>query len=229
MVLKSSQRKKRGVFGKKRGGKSVAKNESEPHKSTSKAAEAAGQIMKIKPTTKRGGVIVELDRRDDQLLTKGARETNPVFRLKRILVPLDFSDSSKKALSYARPFAEQFGAEVTLLHVVERAATSESYYFIPPGLEEANMRREQDLRTKLCELREQEIGAEIRGDAIVQFGEPCHEIVRVAEDEQTDLIILATHGYTGLKHALLGSTAERVVRHAPCPVLIVREREHDFV
>ncbi len=225
----SSQRKKHRFFAKKRVGRPVATSESEPQKSTSKAAEAAEQIMKIKPTTKRGGVIVELDRRDDQLLTKGARETNPAFRLKKILVPLDFSDSSKKALSYARPFAEQFGAEITLLHVVERAATSESYYFIPPGLEEANVRREQDLRTKLCELREQEIGAEIRGDTLVQFGQPCHEIVRVAENEQADLIILSTHGYTGLKHALLGSTAERVVRRAPCPVLVVREREHDFI
>lgn len=186
--------------------------------------------MKIKPTPKRGGVIVELNRRDDRLLEKSSREIKPeLSRLKKILVPMDFSESSKKALRYARPFAEQFDAEVILLHVVEPVATPESYYFIPPGLEEANVRREQTLRTKLCELREKEIGAEIRGDTIVHFGQPHHEIVRVAENEQADLIILSTHGYTGLKHALLGSTAERVVRHAPCPVLVVREREHDFV
>ena len=69
----------------------------------------------------------------------------------------------------------------------------------------------------------------VRGQALVRLGQPHREITEAAKELHVDLIVLATHGYTGLKHAFLGSTAERVVRHAPCPVLTVREREHDFV
>ena len=65
--------------------------------------------------------------------------------------------------------------------------------------------------------------------ALVRYGRSFHEIAEAARTLKVDLIILSTHGYTGLKHALLGSATERVVRHAPCPVLVVREREHEFV
>ena len=181
--------------------------------------------MKIKPTSKRGSVVVELNRCDEKLFKSGTK----IFSLKKILVPVDFSDYSKKALRYARPFAEQFGAEIILLHVVEPVVTPESYYFVPPGLEEANVRRADSVRKRLTDLRKDELGTEIRGDTVVQLGKPFHEIVKVAQVEQVDLIILTTHGYTGLKHVMLGSNAERVVRHAPCPVLVVRENEHDFV
>ena len=64
---------------------------------------------------------------------------------------------------------------------------------------------------------------------LVRDGAPFDEICKAAKEIESDLIVIATHGYTGLKHVFLGSTAERVVRHAPCPVLIVRERERDFV
>jgi universal stress protein A len=69
----------------------------------------------------------------------------------------------------------------------------------------------------------------IESESSQRLGTPYEEIVKVAKEMEVDLIIIATHGYTGLKHFLLGSTAERVVRLAPCPVLVVREEERDFV
>src|SRR5690242_17477582 len=142
--------------------------------------------MKIRPTTKAAGITIELNRQDDQLLTKGACETVPPVRLKKILVPVDFSDFSKKALRYAKPFAELFGAEVILLHIIEPVVTPESYYFVPPGLEEANVRRTERLREKLLALRHEEIGETVPGDTVVRFGTPFNEIVKVAELEQAD-------------------------------------------
>jgi nucleotide-binding universal stress UspA family protein len=64
---------------------------------------------------------------------------------------------------------------------------------------------------------------------VVRLGHPYQEITDAARELKVDLIVISTHGYTGLKHVLLGSTAERIVRHAPCPVLTVREKEQDFV
>ena len=92
---------------------------------------------------------------------------------------------------------------------------------------------ESELRSSAAKQLEamaaKELPAEISRDTTVRVGRPFHEIVEAAREGNADLIILATHGHTGLKHMLLGSTAENVVRHASCPVLIVREQEHEFV
>ena len=84
-------------------------------------------------------------------------------------------------------------------------------------------------RKRLAELRRQEIDPGIAADALVRIGKPYAEIIHTANEWDIDLIIIATHGYEGLKHVFLGSTAERVVRHAPCPVLVVRQQEHELV
>ena len=84
-------------------------------------------------------------------------------------------------------------------------------------------------RTRLRELAEDLVPPTIACDFRVVIGKPLDEIVKAAEASVADLIIMSTHGYTGLKHAFLGSTTETVVRHAPCPVLTLREHEHDFV
>lgn len=147
--------------------------------------------------------------------------------LKSILVPIDFSPGSKKALKYALPFAEQFGAQIILLHVVEPVATPDFAYF-PLMMENdkvmAVARRQLDL---LC--KQEAIEPRVIAKTLARHGKPFQEIADAARTLEADLIIIATHGYTGLKHAFLGSTAERVVRHAPCPVLVVREREREFV
>ena len=150
------------------------------------------------------------------------------LRIKRILAPTDFSDYSKKALHYAVRFAEEFGAALTVLHVVEPVIPTTDGFgaFQVPALDVEVLQKNAD--ASLTSVVRDEVEELVPVKTLVRCGPPSQEIVSVAKDEDIDLIIIATHGYTGLKHFLLGSTAERVVRHAPCPVLTVREREHEF-
>lgn len=149
--------------------------------------------------------------------------------LRRILVPIDFSPLSKKALRYALRFAEGFRAGITLLHVVEPDVPPafDGFMIAPPISPNGN-------RTK-CANRLKVLASSmaIRAPNYVQptvrTGLPAYEIVEAAKELDVDLIVIATHGYTGWKHFAIGSTAERVVRAAPCPVLVVREKEHEFV
>lgn len=176
--------------------------------------------MKIKPTSKAGGIVLELGPKEKQI---PAPEQNPIplFKLKRILVPVDFSTCSNKALQYALPFARQFKADVVLLHVVVPHPAV-------PELGPVDMEAMSDGRAELDTLTEK-VRARNRCTALLRVGDPAREIVEAARESGADLIILSTHGRTGLAHVLLGSTAERVVRHARCPVLVVREREQEFI
>jgi nucleotide-binding universal stress UspA family protein len=155
------------------------------------------------------------------------RPGHRALRLKKILAPIDFSPASKNALKYALRFAEEFGGDLTLLYVLEPAPTT-SYMAIPG----ATTFFEGDFATAEKNLRS--LIASVRNGKIEQprwklrAGIPSHEIVEAAKEMDVDLIIVATHGYTGWKHFCIGSTAERVVRAAPCPVLVVREKEHEF-
>lgn len=150
------------------------------------------------------------------------------LRLKKILVPVDFSEFSGKALKYAVRFAEQFQATLILVHVVEPVHYPESI-IIPPAMETTNQDRLKLARTTLAEFAKQQVPAGLESECIARLGQPYSELTAVARDCEADLIVIATHGHTGLKHLLLGSTAERVVRLAPCPVLTVRAHEHEFV
>jgi universal stress protein A len=181
-------------------------------------------VMRVKPSSKKGRVIVELDRKDEALLTLPA-----AFQLKHIVVPIDFSDTSHKALQYAVPFAAQFGAKLLLVHVIEPFALPAELSYVPPEVENAGQTAIKGALEKLAELCQHQLGAKCLSQTSVRMGVPWHEITAAAKESAVDLIIISTHGHTGLKHVLIGSTAERVVRHAPCPVLVVREREHDFV
>lgn len=145
----------------------------------------------------------------------------PVFRLKKILVPVDFSTRSKKALHYAISLARQFGAELTVLHVVQ------SYPPIPE-MGPVDVESVQDAHEELAVFQEA-IGQAVASKTVVRTGTAYEEIIKASKELDIDLIVLSTHGRTGLEHVLLGSTAEKVVRHAGCPVLIVREHERDFV
>jgi universal stress protein A len=145
------------------------------------------------------------------------------LRINSILVPFDFSPSSKMALDYAVTFARQFKARLTLLHVVEPVATPDFAASFPLAME----------NDKLMAAAKDELERAVKSarfprgiveKILVRFGRSFHEIADAARTRKVDLIIISTHGYTGLKHALMGSTTERVVRHAPCPVLVVRQR-----
>ena len=145
------------------------------------------------------------------------------FRIKKILIPMDFSDLSKAAMPWATFLAEQFKAEVVLLHVVEkfpidylmgRELTSHT---IVPLVKQA----EADLERATADLAK---AFNLKMSAVVREGKPHVEICETAKVLGADLIVLTTHGYTGLKHVWLGSTAERVVQHAHRPVLVVRAK-----
>jgi nucleotide-binding universal stress UspA family protein len=183
--------------------------------------------MKVKPTQKRGHVVVELDRKDEALLAKSAAPVPARLKIEKILVPVDFSECSKKALQYAIPFARQFEAALTLLHVVQVNYYVGDFGTIDTALLETEMRKNGE--KQLAELVSKEVGKDLRCQAVVRSGRVVSEIVDVAKQMEIDVIIISTHGHTGLKHVLLGSVAENVVRHAPCPVLIVRQDEHDFI
>jgi nucleotide-binding universal stress UspA family protein len=186
--------------------------------------------MKIKPATKRGKIIVELNPRDESILDDGRNaQTKPTpFKLKKILVPIDFSVCSKKALQYAIPLARQFGASLALLHIVQVSyPVGGEYAAVDYSLCEKEF---CDLTEKqLAVLAEEEIPAGVPAATVVRRGYPVQQILEAARELEIDLIILSTHGHTGLKHVFLGSTAENVVRRAPCPVLVVREQEHEFI
>jgi universal stress protein A len=149
--------------------------------------------------------------------------------LKHILVPVDFSPLSKKALQYALRFAEEFNAEVKLLHVIEPdAPPSFDGFMIPPPVASNGTRAQ--CKKRLKQLANSARTAEVNSiQSALRIGLPAQEIVDAAKELDVDLIVIATHGYTGWKHFAIGSTAERVARAAPCPVLVVREKEHDFV
>ncbi len=151
-------------------------------------------------------------------------KTKPVSQLlpKLILVPCDFSDCSNKALENAAALAGLSGGTLVLLHVIKP---------VEPGfLIEGTVSRQTQGRMReraaheLAAVAGHHAGGAVLGRPLIKSGRPWEVIVSVASKTRADLIVLGTHGYTGLKHAMLGSVAERVVRHAPCPVLTVRQR-----
>ena len=144
--------------------------------------------------------------------------------IKRILIPVDFSTDSLKALAYARDFAKPFGAELCVLYVVEPIyyATPADMYATSPNMamlidEQRRIGSEQLARLD-ADLRKK--GERVR--TVQKTGSAAQVIVDTAKSLKADLIIMGTHGRTGLAHILLGSVAEKVVRTAACPVLTVR-------
>lgn len=187
--------------------------------------------MKVKPRPRRGSgkVVVDVGPGESKFLSEGASEPKHVFQLKKILVPIDFSECSEKALQYAIPFARQFQASLTLLYVVQMPyAAGEEAAVIDMVRLQSQMGA--DGKQGLAALITVNApAAKIPMASIVREGSPSQEIIQTAQERDIDLIIISTHGRTGLPHFFLGSTAERVVRHATCPVLVVREQEHEFV
>ncbi|MEI7820653.1 MAG: universal stress protein [Verrucomicrobiota bacterium] len=148
------------------------------------------------------------------------------FHIRRILVPIDFSEHSQKALRYALAFARQFEAEVMLVHIVEQMVYPGDWMYPPLAATDFEAEKREKMISRLQAL---DAGSGIRTKHIVRLGRAWQEVIEIAQEMKCDMIILATHGYTGLKHALLGSVAEKIVRHAPCPVLTVRPEERDFL
>ena len=181
--------------------------------------------MKIRPAKRTGEVVMEVNRRDEPLLKEA---TTAPFHMKKILVPIDFSSCAKKALQYAIPFATQHDAELVLLYVAPVPSYAGGEYGI---IDNSALAEEvcANSEKRLADLAAKEIPSGVKVETIARAGSATAEILDVAEKLLADIIVLSTHGYTGLKHVLLGSVAEHVVRHSPCPVLVVREKEHEFL
>jgi nucleotide-binding universal stress UspA family protein len=152
-----------------------------------------------------------------------------VIKLKKVLVPTDFSDSARQALRYGMSFAKEYGAELTLFHVVENLTVGYATDLFPVPMAEVFQEISGYAKAELAKLAAE---ARQRGLTVVEEvaqGKPSAEIIRYATEHEIDVIVLGTHGKGMLDQALFGSTTERVVRRAPCPVLTVRMREHEFV
>jgi nucleotide-binding universal stress UspA family protein len=144
-----------------------------------------------------------------------------VLTVQRILVPTDFSEPAHEALDLAIAYAQKFGARLTLMHAHELP----TYVFpdaVMPVTPQVVAQIEQTAKEELERLAVKVRAAGVPVDTISTVGPNDAEICRFAEELGIDLIIMGTHGRTGLRHALLGSVAEKVVRRSPCPVLTVR-------
>jgi nucleotide-binding universal stress UspA family protein len=144
--------------------------------------------------------------------------------IKRILVPTDFSAAADAALNYAVGLAAKLGATVSAVHVfddpfVAGGVFSGEYVPMPPELREEML---QDLRRRLADTVAKHGHSELSPQVLI--GPTARTIVDSARDARADLIVMGTHGRSGISHVLLGSIAERVVRTAECPVLTVRSR-----
>jgi universal stress protein A len=142
--------------------------------------------------------------------------------IRHILAPTDFAEHAKQAVTAAFELAQTFGAKLTVLHVVEppsylvdRHASAHQGPLVLKALEEQATREVDHLLTQMP-------GAPLKIARHVMVGVPYQRITEIAAAEQVDLIVMSTHGRTGLRHLVLGSVAERVVRTAPCPVLTIR-------
>ena len=142
------------------------------------------------------------------------------FPVKRVLVPTDFSKISIAALRYAVPLTKQFGAMLDLVHVIEPTPFLSDMEDMPLAMSDAEVT--QRVTAELSALARREVEAGIHVNPVVRRGKPYHQITEAAKERNADLVVIATHGRTGLQLTLLGSTTERVVRLAPCPVLVVR-------
>jgi universal stress protein A len=162
------------------------------------------------------------------LASRHRSRARPKLAVRNILVPVDFSPASHNAWNYAVRFAQKFRAQLTLLHVVSPTPVLDvsGISVAAFGSTFDSGEAERNLRALAGNASGNSASTEIKWKAIP--GIPSHDIVEYAKNNGADLIIMATHGYTGWKHFCIGSTAERVVRAAPCPVLVVREKEYEF-
>jgi nucleotide-binding universal stress UspA family protein len=139
--------------------------------------------------------------------------------IRTILVTTDLSATSQKAFGLARQLAGAFGAKILAVHVHQLEMPAFAVEYSGLALADLERRHEEDSRRRLEELAHQ-LGENV--ETVIVPGVPHLEIVRLAKERAADLIVMATHGGGFFSHAILGSTTERVLRRAPCPVLAVR-------
>jgi len=149
-----------------------------------------------------------------------------IVSIHRILFPTDFSEPARKAQKYAVALAEKFGAELHALHIVPEIILPATDSYAVWTLPEGGVKAQVDAAESQLQS---ELGAGSTAIRSVTVGFPVEEIMKYAHDREVDLIVVGTHGHTGLSHMLLGSVAEKLVRLATCPVLTVHPKGHQFV
>jgi nucleotide-binding universal stress UspA family protein len=155
------------------------------------------------------------------------------IEMKRILVPTDFSENAGQAFLHAAATARWTGAELIVLHVVEKFMDHSLVYSDMWPFQKPVRQYYEELEARIADRLQRDVrstvGSDVTFRVVVSTGSPAPEIVLAAEREVVDLIVIATHGRGGIAQALLGSTTERVLRRAPCPVLVIRSGAPGFV
>jgi len=150
-----------------------------------------------------------------------------MIKIEKILFPTDFSTYAKHALKYALDFAAERQAKLYILHVIPKLDILVGGVTFPASKIYGGMEKEAE--KNIHHIVPKRFLEKIKVENIIVRGTPFIEIIKAAKKYDIDLIVIATHGRTGLAHTFLGSTAEKVVRKAPCPVLCVKRPEHEFV
>lgn len=171
-----------------------------------------------------GGVTEEVVRHARCPVFTIREQKNPIdiHALKRILVPADFSDHCKSALIHAKEIADTYDAKIELLHVYEERVYPPFFASDKVSMFEFQPDLKSKIRKSLIKFFKETVGQEEEVRVKVLEGHAARDIVRYADKKNTDLIVIATHGLTGIKHLLVGSVTEKVVRMASCPVFVVR-------
>jgi nucleotide-binding universal stress UspA family protein len=149
-----------------------------------------------------------------------------MISLKKILCPIDHSDCSKEALKYAVSFAMKDEAKLYLLHIIDIRSFNDSLVAMSQQIPDEETL--EQLRMKLLDCIPEDIRDDMDVEATVIQGIPFAEIISTAKEKEIDMIVIGSHGRTGISHMMLGSVSEKVVRKAPCPVLTVRQTGHEF-
>jgi nucleotide-binding universal stress UspA family protein len=149
--------------------------------------------------------------------------------LKNILVATDFEDASDTALRYGRELARRFGATLHVLHVVEDVVMYGTVEGYTPNLAELQREAEEEAGLRLSSLLSAEDRDQLHAKTVLMTGAPASAVIDYARKARIDLILIGTHGRTGLGHFVMGSVAEKIVRLATCPVLTLKQPEHEFV
>jgi len=148
------------------------------------------------------------------------------MEIKKILFATDFSEGSRNALPYAVDVAMRHGAKIYAVHVIFDVTKSAGWYVPHASAEEVYADLEKSARKQLEKTFSEDMRKFKDFENVLLRGTPYEEITKFAEANKIDLIVLATHGRTGIDRLIFGSTAEQVVRYAPCPVLSVRLPQH---
>jgi universal stress protein A len=152
-----------------------------------------------------------------------------IQNVKKILAPIDFSEHSMNAMRSAMELAKDVGAEVHLVHVI-----APHHHFIPLPLA-TNVEQSRELareaamieqaEEELARIKKDEFGDSKKVTTFAVIGHPVQKLVDYAKEQSIDLIVMATHGRSGIEHAVLGGTTEKIVRNSPCSVLVIRARQ----